>query len=292
MTEWDHFVKYLITGKNGQLARTFIKRFEERTIDFTAPDESSFDITNPKLIADVIAARKHDVIINCAAYNFVDKAEEDKDVAFAVNATGPKNLARAAAKQRAILVHFGSDYVFDGLKESGLYVEGDPVLPLNEYGRSKRAGEEQVLKEWDRCLVLRLSWVFGPGKQNFISKLTEWAGNNEYLKIACDEFSVPTCTDTVVDVTLKAIEQELTGLYHLTNSGFCSRYEWARHILNTIGVNKFIRPVAMDSFDLPARRPRFSAMSNNKLARVLGIEISSWEEAVTLFLQHWKEAHE
>lgn len=285
-------MKYLITGKNGQLAQAFIKRFVELAIDFTAPDESRFDITNPRLIADVVEAWKPDVIINCAAYNFVDKAEREKETAFAVNATGPKNLARAAAKQKALLVHFGSDYVFDGLKENGLYVEDDPVNPLNEYGGSKLAGENHVLESGDRCLVLRLSWVFGSGKQNFLFKLAEWAKNNDYLKIACDEFSVPTSTDTVVDVTLKALEQGVTGRYHLPNSGFCSRYEWAKLILNARGVNKFIRPVSMDTFDLPARRPKFSAMSNANLAGLLNIDIPTWEEAVASFLRQGTGPHE
>ena len=213
-------MKYLITGKNGQLAQAFIKKFEERSIDFHAPDESHLDITNQKIVAAVVATLKPDVIINCAAYNLVDKAEQVKDTVFAVNATGPKNLALAAASQKAILVHFGSDYVFDGLKESGLYIESDSVSPLNEYGKSKLAGEQTVLEELDQCLVLRLSWVFGAGKQNFIYKLIEWARNSEYLKIACDEFSAPTYTGTVVDITLKAIEQGMTGRYHLTNSWF------------------------------------------------------------------------
>ncbi|MCK9419408.1 MAG: dTDP-4-dehydrorhamnose reductase [Nitrospirae bacterium] len=285
-------MKYLITGKNGQLAQAFIKRFEERSIDFSAPDESQLDITNQKVIANVVATLKPDVIINCAAYNLVDKAEQDGDRVFAVNATGPKNLAQAAASQKAILVHFGSDYVFDGTKESGLYLESDPVNPLNEYGKSKLAGELSVLEELDQCLVLRLSWVFGAGKQNFIYKLIEWAKNNEYLKIACDEFSVPTYTGTVVDITLKAIGQGMTGRYHLTNSGFCSRYEWARLILSTIGVDKFIRPVAMDSFNLPAQRPKFSAMSNSKLANHLNVAIPSWEETVRSFLRESASVHE
>jgi dTDP-4-dehydrorhamnose reductase len=283
---------YLITGKNGQLAQAFIRRFEEQSIDFQAPDESQFDITNPKVVAGVVATLKPDIIINCAAYNLVDKAEEVRDTVFAVNATGPKYLAQAAASQKAILVHFGSDYVFDGLKESGLYTESDRVNPLNEYGKSKLAGENHVLEELDQCLVLRLSWVFGAGKQNFIYKLIEWAKNNEYLKVACDEFSAPTYTGTVVDMTLKAIEQGMTGRFHLTNSGFCSRYEWAKKILNTIGMSKFIRPVSMDTFNLPAKRPKFSAMSNSKLAGKLNVSIPSWEESVSSFLRESASAHE
>ncbi len=285
-------MKYLITGKNGQLAQAFIKRFEEKSIDFRAPDESQLDISNKKVVANVVSTLKPDVIINCAAYNLVDQAEQARDLAFAVNATGPKYLAQAAAAQKAILVHFGSDYVFDGLKESGLYIESDPVNPLNEYGRSKLAGEHAVLEELDRCLVLRLSWVFGAGKQNFIHKLVEWSKSSEYLKIACDEFSVPTYTGMVVDITLRAIEQGVTGVYHLTNSGFCSRYEWAKLILNTIGVSKFIRPVAMDTFNLPAKRPKYSAMSNRKLAGHLKVDIPSWEESVRSFLRESTLEHE
>jgi dTDP-4-dehydrorhamnose reductase len=277
-------MKYLITGKNGQLARSFIKRFEEKSIGYYAPDEAHCDITNNKVVAQVVAALKPDVIINCAAYNLVDKAEQAKEPAFAVNASGPRNIAQAAATQNAILVHFGSDYVFDGLKESGLYNESDPPNPLNEYGRSKLAGEEGVLDELDRYLVLRLSWVFGQGKQNFIFKLLEWAKSNQYLKIACDEFSVPTYTETVVDVTLKALEQGITGRYHLTNSGFCSRYEWARLILTSLGIRNFVRPVSMDSFNLPATRPKFSAMSNEKLSNALNEPIPIWEDAVSSFL--------
>jgi dTDP-4-dehydrorhamnose reductase len=210
-------MKYLITGKNGQLAQAFINRFEKQSIAFSAPDESQLDITNPKVVDRVVDALKPDVIINCAAYNLVDKAEQDKDAAFAVNASGPGILAQASAKQKSILVHFGSDYVFDGLKENGLYTEDDAVNPLNEYGKSKLSGEQQVAQECEKHLILRLSWVFGAGKQNFIYKLAAWAESSEYLKIACDEFSVPTSTETVVDFTLKALEQGVTGRYHLTN---------------------------------------------------------------------------
>ncbi len=278
-------MKYLITGKNGQLAGAFIRRFEKQSVDFIAPDEAHLDITDGRAVDSVIASLKPNVIINCAAYNQVDKAEAEPAAAFAVNAEGPKNLARAAAKGQAVLVHFGSDYVFDGLKERGLYTEEDATNPLNEYGRSKLAGEQHVLEEQGRMLVLRLSWVFGAGKQNFIHKLAEWARTSEFLRVACDEFSVPTYTETVVDVTLRALDQGVTGRYHLTNSGFCSRYEWARVILGSMGIGKFIRPVSMDSFNLPAKRPKFSAMSNQAIAGILQMDIPAWEEAVRSFLK-------
>lgn len=277
-------MKYLITGRNGQLARAFIRKLEKSAIECIVPDEARLDITNPALVSEVVSGCKPDVIINCAAYNLVDKAEQDRDAAYAVNAIGPRNLARAAAEQKSLLVHFGSDYVFDGLKESGLYIESDATNPLNEYGKSKLSGEEYVLNEHNRSLVLRLSWVFGEGTQNFIHKLSEWARSNEYLKIACDEFSVPTSTETVVDMTLRALEQGVTGRYHMTNSGYCSRYEWAQLTLGLLGVKKFVRPVSMDAFHLPAKRPKFSAMSNSAFGKLLNCEIPAWQEAVRSFL--------
>jgi dTDP-4-dehydrorhamnose reductase len=278
-------MKYLITGKNGQLAQAFIRRFDRTSADYSAPEEAQLDITDLKKVLDAVDSYKPRVIINCAAYNLVDKAEEEQEKVFAVNALGPQNLAKAAARQKAVIVHFGSDYVFDGLKEKGLYAESDPVNPLNQYGKSKLSGEDLVRQECDRSLLLRLSWVFGAGKQNFIHKLRSWAGSSEYLKIACDEFSVPTYTDTVVECTLTALEQGLTGRYHLTNSGFCSRYEWAKYVLSVLGIRKFIRPVSMDAFGLPAKRPKFSAMSNESLSARLNIRIPDWEEAVGSFLK-------
>ncbi|MDH4232068.1 MAG: dTDP-4-dehydrorhamnose reductase [Nitrospirota bacterium] len=285
-------MRYLITGRNGQLAQTFIRRFEREGIEFLAPVESDFDITDVSRVMTVVEESRPSVIINCAAYNLVDQAENESEKAFAVNAEGPKILARAAQAHGSFFVHFSSDYVFDGMKENGLYRENDATNPLNEYGRSKLEGEHLVREESGESLVFRLSWVFGEGKQNFITKLAEWAEKSEYLKISCDEFSVPTYTDTVVDVTLKALDKGVTGLYHLTNSGFCSRYEWAKQILSSAGIKKFIRPVSMDVFNLPARRPKFSAMSNQLIADLSGVHIPTWEEAVSAFLHEKGSRHE
>lgn len=283
---------YLITGKNGQLARAFARRITLMGGECSAPDEARLDITSAECVREAIRECKPGVIVNCAAYNAVDKAEQEPGAAFAVNAEGPRNLARAAREAKALFVHFGSDYVFDGLKENGLYTEADAVNPLNEYGRSKLAGEQAVLEEHDRPLVLRLSWVFGRGKQNFIYKLGEWAKTSEYLKIACDEFSAPTSADDVAEITLQAVNQGLTGRYHLTNSGYCSRYEWAREIMKGLGIRKFIRPVSMDAFHLPAKRPKFSAMSNDAIRIALNRTIDTWEEATAKFLREGGPADE
>lgn len=281
-------MRYLIAGKNGQLAQAFIRKLHERRLDFLAPEEYDFDITDLNRVTEVVGSYKPDVIINCAAYNLVDKAEQESDAAFRVNASGPKVLATVAKSNNAILVHFSSDYVFDGTKENGLYNEGDITNPLNEYGKSKLSGEKFIQEETDRFLVFRLSWVFGEGKQNFIYKLKDWSKTNEFLKVACDEFSVPTYTYTVVDIAMKTLDKGISGVYHLTNSGFCSRYEWANLILKNLGINKFIRPVSMDIFNLPAKRPKFSAMSNIGISKLLDVDIPTWEEGVRSFLEKFK----
>jgi dTDP-4-dehydrorhamnose reductase len=208
-----------------------------------------------------------------------------------VNAEGPRVLAGAARDMGAFLVHFGSDYVFDGKKERDLYREEDLPNPLNEYGRSKLAGEQAIIEVLEtHSILFRLSWVFGEGRQNFIVKLLEWSRDQAFLKVACDEFSVPTWTETVVDVTLRALEQGVTGLYHCTNSGYCSRYEWAKVIVRQQGIDKFIRPVSMDSFNLPAQRPKFSAMSNRAIADLLNLSIMEWDEAVGKFIKEGKQS--
>jgi len=278
-------MKYLITGKNGQLAQAFLRRFAVDSLDVAAPDESAADITDIDAMRMIVRDVRPDVIINCAAYNAVDRAETDAATAFRVNRDGPRVLAELARDAGARIVHYGTDYVFDGRKQAGLYQEQDTVNPLNLYGKSKLAGEEQAQAVHDTCLIFRLSWVFGPGKQNFIRKLREWSAVNDYLRVSCDEFSVPTYTEMIVDVTLKALNRDITGVFHLTNSGYCSRYEWASFILKEQGIRKFIRPVTMDTFGLPAKRPSFSAMDNGEVSRLLGITIPDWQDAVREFLK-------
>jgi len=182
-------------------------------------------------VKELFYREKPDIVINCAAYNLVDKAEEDYITAYKTNALGVRNLAYLSNKLNAFFVHYSTDYVFDGTKENGLYTEEDTPNPLNEYGKSKLTGERWIVEETENYLLFRVSWVYGRGKQNFIYKLIQWAKNNDYLKIAYDEISVPTSTRTIVEVTLKALDNGLTGLYHLTNSGYASRYEWAKKYL-------------------------------------------------------------
>jgi dTDP-4-dehydrorhamnose reductase len=275
--------KLLIAGASGQLARTFIRALatsDRYTV--IAPTEQDFNITDPATVDACVAQHKPDILLNCAAYNAVDAAESDADTARLVNTTAVELLAAACQRHHARLVHFGTDFVFDGDTERP-YIETDPTAPLGVYGATKRDGELAALAASPDNLVLRLSWVYGHGPQNFLFKLRQWSASGNPLKIVTDEVSVPTFTDDIVTYTLKAMAAELTGLYHLTNSGYATRYEVARHYLNLIGRDNIVIPTTIDSFPTPAKRPFFSAMSNAKLSAALNEPIPPWQEAMARF---------
>jgi dTDP-4-dehydrorhamnose reductase len=270
-------LKYLITGANGQLAKEFIEELTNRGIKFTALAKEELDISDTNKVFKVIKELKPDIVINCAAYNLVDRAESFPTEAIVVNTLGTANLAFVCGKIKAILVHYSTDYVFDGTKV-GFYTEEDQTNPLNEYGKSKLFGELFIQKSLENYLIFRTSWVYGKGTQNFLYKLRGWAEKQEILKIAVDEFSVPTSTRMIIEITLKALDIGLAGLYHITNSGYASRYEWAKEYFKLKGINKLIYPALQADFNLPAKRPKWSAMSNEKISKALGITIGDWKE--------------
>jgi dTDP-4-dehydrorhamnose reductase len=280
-------MKYLIFGNKGQLGRHFEIALARTGHEAKGYDIDEIDIAVERAVFDCVAAHNPDIIINCAAYNQVDNAETDSQTAFAANATGPENLAGAAEKYGAKLVHYGTDYVFDGKKTGALYTEKDLPAPPNEYARSKLEGEKLVLMNSPEALVLRVSWVFGPGRQNFIYKVMQWAKNNPFLKVAFDEVSVPTYTGMIVDVSLRAIDAGLSGLYHLTNGGYAPRYEYAKYVIERLAPNKIIHPVSKDIFNLPARRPDFSAMDNSGLSGALDIDIPHWREGIDKYFREF-----
>lgn len=275
-------MKYIITGSSGQLAKEFIKQFNKLNIDFIAPTEQELDITSKDKISNIFSQYVPDVIINCAAYNNVEFAEQDNTKAFLINKTAVINLVEETKKYNAKFIHFGTDYVFDGTKND-LYIETDKTNPLNEYGKSKLAGEHEALK-YTNSLVCRLSWVIGKGQQNFLYKLSGWLKNNKTIKVSSDEISVPCFSFDITNAIIKAINEGLCGLYHLTNSGKCSRYELAKEFVKLNNFNNEILPVPMANFNSKVQRPLQTAMSNKKISSMLNINIPSWQESLRKFI--------
>jgi dTDP-4-dehydrorhamnose reductase len=271
--------KFLITGAGGQLAQEFISFFEKHKINYVALRKNQLDITDGDRAAAVVARYKPDILINGAAYNLVDRAEEEPQKAFKINSDGVRHLAAACRRHHIFLVHFSSDYVFDGQKGCP-YTEDDRTNPLNIYGQSKLKGEKALHEELEKFMILRLSWVFGSGQQNFLRKLRQWAKGRKELQVVNDEISVPTFTEDVVQVVLPALEQGLTGLFHVTNNGRCSRYEWAKYYFEKEGTGVDVRPVLSGHFPAKAKRPLWTVMSNKKVCDALNIRIPTWQNAV------------
>jgi len=277
-------MKFLVTGAQGQLARQFLNTLQNMEFDVVAFDREGLDISDQDAVNGRISENTPDVVINCASYNFVDRAEDDFETARRVNAAGVKNLATTCNDKGVLLVHYSTDYVFDGAKED-FYTEEDEPNPLNRYGESKLEGERLLRQETDNCLLFRVSWVFGEGQSNFLYRLSEWAKKNRILRIVSDQVSVPTYTGDIVNVTLFALNKGLRGLYHLTNGGYASRYEVARYYIEQTGMDNIVLPVTSDYFPSPAKRPYFSALSNYKLSRDLNVYIPDWKLGIERYVR-------
>jgi dTDP-4-dehydrorhamnose reductase len=272
-------VKVLITGADGQLGMAFQEELKRRDLDFFPTDINSCDITKKEQVNGLISKQRPTVLINCAAYNLVDDAEDNIEAAYSINAKAVEILAKACKDNDIFFVHFSTDYVFDGRKKA-LYTEEDAPDPINVYGKSKHEGERIACAATENHLVFRTSWVYDRGKQNFLYKLKGWARQDKVLRVSSDEVSVPTYTRDIVKGTLAGLEQGRKGLYHLTNSGYCSRYELAEYFLKKSGLDREIIPVPSASFKQKARRPFFSAMSNARLCHEFNISIPPWQNAI------------
>jgi len=276
--------KIFITGAEGQLGRAFQHELGRLGVSFIAANSTTGDITKQKDVERLLETHQPGILINCAAFNLVDEAEIKRDRAFDVNAAAVGVLANACKLRGIKLVHYSTDYVFNGQKKA-LYKEDDPTQPLNVYGASKLEGENLVRTLMGDHLIFRTSWVYGEGVQNFLYKVTQWAKTNPQIRVASDEISVPTSTIDLVAGTLKALDQGLSGLYHLTNSGYASRYEWAEFYLKAVGSQTSVMPVPLSYFQPKVARPLFSAMSNARIAGELGWIIPRWQEAVERYVQ-------
>ena len=274
-------MKILIAGGSGQLAKEFISELENRNIVYFAPNEKEFDVTNKKNIQSVVSLYKPDIILNCSAYTDVENSSTNKNLSYLINRDAVAYLAEQAEKINAKFIHFSTDYVFDGKKQSP-YIETDATNPLNDYGKSKLEGEIEALK-YKNSVIFRLSWLIGNGKQNFLYKLLEWTKKFKTLNISCDEISVPTFAFDVVKFVLMSIDKNLTGLYHLPNSGSASRYELASEFIKNMQISVEIKPVPMATFPTKVIRPSYSVMSNKKISETLNVTIPAWKDSLKFY---------
>lgn len=276
--------KVLITGGSGQLAKAFSHLLSMQGIEYLALNHQQCDICQKEQILEHLLTFQPDALINCAAYNNVDKAEQEQEQAVAVNGEAVGMMAKLCADSQCLFVHFSTDYVFDG-KKNAPYNEEDPVNPLNVYGQSKARGEDLLKSLGGDFLIFRTSWVFGEGKTNFLYKLREWSQANQILKIVDDQVSVPSFTEDIASVVILAIRQKLRGLYHLTNDGACSRFEFAKKYFEIIGEDVKVEPARSEDFSQYIQRPSYSVLSNKKIKKSLNLDIPTWDNAVYRYCQ-------
>jgi len=272
----------LITGANGQLGKEFQKFLSEKNREVLALDIQELDITDLEKTRKILKNIQAEYIINCAAYNEVDKAQEEWKKAFSVNAIGVRNLAIVAAETGAELVHFSSDYVFSGNRNVP-YTIYDRPNPINKYGESKVLGERFLKELNNKYYLVRTSWLFGDGEKNFLRKVLLWASSRQKIRVVDDEVSSPTCTSDLAKAVWDIIKIKAYGTYHITNSS-CSRYEWAELILKEINWQGVLERSKRQEFNLPAKRPDYTVLDNFGFKETTGYEMPSWQEATIRFI--------
>jgi dTDP-4-dehydrorhamnose reductase len=271
-------LRILLTGATGQvgweLRKTLAPLGEVKFFDRFGLDLAD----TPPLVATVRALQP-EVIVNAAAYTAVDKAEAERDLAFAVNATAPRVLAEEAKRIGALLVHYSTDYVFDGEKGSP-YVESDPTRPISAYGDSKLAGEQAIAKSGCRHLILRTSWVYGPRGRNFYLTMLRLAKERPELKVVDDQVGAPTSSLEIARATATLLAKGAQGLYHMTAAGETTWCGFARAILKGAGVATPVAPIRTEDYPTPAKRPRNSRLDCSKLRKETGVALAPWEEGL------------
>lgn len=270
-------MKVIVIGANGQLGKEITRQFQGK-YPLILQDMPSLDITDYHSFERLLYDSSPDVVINTAAYTNVEKAEEDEHTAFLVNALGAQNLALVCKKVRAKFVHISTDYVFDGTKSTP-YEEFDPPNPLSVYGKSKLWGEKLIEQVGGDYFILRTSWLYGDG-QNFVRTMLKLADQRDKLTVVADQYGTPTYTKDLVWVIEKLIQTEYYGIYHASNNGSCTWYEFARKIFELAGKTVYVQPVSTDEYPTKAKRPRYSVMEN-KMLKLRGLDIMRpWEEAL------------
>lgn len=297
-------MKILVTGAHGQLGcelRRCIETmaaeigpipaaYEGAQVDYV--DRDVLDIADADAVAAFVDGAGYDVIINCAAFTNVDGCEADEDAAYAANATGAENIARAAERAGAKLVHVSTDYVFPGT-EAGERVETDAVAPISAYGRTKLAGEQAVADACSRAFIVRTAWLYGYVGKNFVKTMRRLGESHESITVVDDQLGNPTSANDLAYEILKLALTDNYGVYHCTNNGTCSWADFAKDIMAGSGLDCEVVPVTSAQYKQAnpqsADRPAFSSLKNKHLQDTIGDEMRPWQDALDEYLKRLPE---
>lgn len=274
-------MRVFVAGNRGQLGRAVTQALAAHTV--TGGDVPELDIVAYDAVRTAIAAARPDVVINAAAYTDTTGCERNPELAYRVNALGVQSLALACAAVDAALVHISTNEVFDG-RQATPYRELDATNPLNVYARSKLAGEWYAQRLCPRFYIVRTAWLYGDGASNFIYKITRAADERGSLTVVTDEVATPTSAPDLAQALAALIEQPVYGIYHFTNSGECSRFDWTRRILDLTGRGHVaLTPTTMSAFGAAVPKPPYSVL-HNACGAALGITLRPWQEALADFV--------
>ena len=273
--------KILITGSHGQLGTELSKLLPDAVLT----DVSSLDITDSNAVQRFVRENNIETIVNCAAYTAVDKAEEEPELAEKINVLGPENLAKSGAA----IIHISTDYVFDG-KGYYPYEPEDETNPVSVYGKTKRAGEIAVLENADTAIIIRTAWLYSPYGKNFVKTMRTLGETKESINVVDDQIGTPTyAADLAMAITkiLPQMKQGQKEIYHFTDEGVCSWYDFATEIMALSGLNCKVNPIPTSDYPTKAVRPPYSVLSKRKIKRDFGLTIPHWKESLKKCLERF-----
>ena len=291
-------MRILVTGSSGQLGQAIMNSSHDldHEIVFTArtivPSPSCYssrhqllqlDVTDSEAVSELVREQDIEVVINCAGYTDVARAETEPEKAYLLNEHAAANLARAAKENDAVLIHISTDYIFDG-QSSVPYREEDHAEPLGEYGRSKLAGENAVIASGCRYFILRTAWLFSRFGRNFLKTILKKSSEQSMLNVVADQIGTPTYAPDLVDAIFTIIDEGMldrTGIYNFTNEGVCSWYDFAKEICEVSGSLCTVMPCSTDDYPTNVSRPHYSVLDKRKFKDTFGMEISHWKDSVT-----------
>lgn len=283
-------MKVLVTGRGGQLASEF-ESINKENSNWTFVGISDLDITDKDAVKTYFENHWFDVVINCSAYTAVDKAEDEVDICNDVNHTGVKHLILSCAKHNIKLIHYSTDYVFDGNSELP-YKETDPTNPIGVYGKTKRAGEKVIENSLVESIIIRTSWVYSAYGNNFVKTIIRLGNQLDSLGVVADQYGSPTYAKDLAYFTIGILKSEnytwLKGgeYFHFSNQGQCSWFDFAKKIFEIEGISVKIYPLDTSDYPTKAKRPKYSILDKSKTENVFGISIPSWDKSLELMLNN------
>lgn len=279
----DFSLKFMVTGVNGQLGHDVMMQLKKMEVVVIAPRRDEFDLTDKDQVKRYILKEKPDVIIHCAAYTAVDKAEDEKDLCYSVNVEGTRAVAEAAKEIKAKVVYVSTDYVFDGLGKEPHSEEKKPN-PFNYYGYTKEQGEKIVKAILDNYFIVRTSWVYGSNGNNFVKTMLKLTETRREINIVSDQIGAPTYSKDLAEFIINLVKTNQYGIYHGVNEGYCSWYEFAKTIFEKSGIEMKINPISTKKYPTKATRPLNSKLSKENTDKAGIKRLPHWENALSRFL--------